>query len=277
MDEASEKLSDLQNPSPSDVENANLAVAEAQQKLHDLLNELTDLAGPDGTKFTNAEIAVAEAIKARDDALETLEDTTTIDEADRNQADLDVAKAKLALLEAQTAVTDAEIALHNAAENSGDQITSKKLEIAKAEADLAAAVLADADAQEDYSDAQKPFDEEEVADLRAKIAEANEDVAVAENQLRRLEIQTEAENRTLKSDLYEARNRYRDAFYMWLGMDISQYEWKASPEEIFADIGTTPAELLAPLPLYGSLDPRRETDPANNVVDNPDTPWTNPS
>ena len=273
VDDATEKLSDLIEPSASDIENAKLAVAEAEQNLSDLLDDLTDLTGLDGGTFSDAEIAVAEAIKARDEALENLENTTTIDDAERNQAELDVAKAKLALIEANVAATDAEIALHNATENSGDQITSKKLEIAKAEAAVAAAVLANADAQEAYADALKPFDEDEVADLRAKIDEAKEDSEIAQNQLRRLEIQTEAENRTLKSNLYEARNTYRDVFYMWLGMDISSYEWKASPEEIFEDIGTTPADLLAPLPLYGSLDPRREEDPATYVVDNPNTPW----
>ncbi len=273
VDDATEKLADLLEPSASDIENAKLAVAEAEQNLSDLLDDLTDLTGLDGGTFSDAEIAVAEAIKARNDALENLENTTTIDDAERNQAELDVAKAKLALIEANVAAIDAEVALHNATENSGDQITSKKLEIAKAEADVAAAVLADADAQEAYAEAQKPFDEDEVADLRAKINEAKEDSEIAQNQLRRLEIQTEAENRTLKSDLYEARNTYRDVFYMWLGMDISSYEWKASPEEIFDDIGITPAEVLAPLPLYGSLDPRREEDPATYVVDNPDTPW----
>ncbi len=273
VDQATDKLADLQNPSASVIENAKLAVAEAEQTLDDLLDELTDLAGLDGTTFTDAELTVAEAIKSRNEALETLEDTTTIDESARAQADLDVAKARLALVEARSAVTDAEIDLHNATENAGDQITSKKLEIAKAEADLAAAAIAHSDAQEALSDAQKPFDEDEVADLRTEITEAEEDVEVAQNQFRRLEIQTDAETRTLKSDLYEARNRYRDMFYMWLGMDISSYEWRASPEEIFADIGATPAELLAPLPLYGSLDPRREDDPANNVVDNPQTPW----
>ena len=273
VDDATEKLADLQDPGDADIENAKLAVAEAEQKLNDLLDELADLAGLGGTTFTNAELAVAEAIKTRNDALETLENTTTIDETAKTQADLDVAKAKLALVEAESAITDAETALHNATENAGDQITSKKLEIAKAESDLAAAVLAESDASEAYTDAQKPFDEDEVADLRSKITEAEEDIAIAQNQLRRLEIQTEAENRTLKSDLYEARNRYRDAFQMWLGMDISDYEWKASPEQIFEDIGKTPAELLAPLPLYGALDPRRENDPATNVVDNPITPW----
>ena len=271
--DAIERLSDLQSPTPVDIENAILAVAEAEKALDDLKGELTDLAGPDGDTFSNAELAAAEATKARNEAQEAYENAKTIDKSALNQAELDVAEAKLALVEAETAITNAEIALRNAVQNAGDEITRKKLEIATADAALAAAVLTQADAQQAYADAQKPFDEDEVAGLRTEIAEAEEDIEVAQNQLRRLEIQTETETRTLTSELYEARNTYRDAFYMWLGMDISRYEWNSSPEEIFADIGQPLDELLASLPLYGSLDPRRGRDPTTFVVDDPDTPW----
>ncbi len=273
VDEATEKLSGMQSPTPADIENAKLAVAEAEKTLNDLTGELTDLTGLDGGTFSNAELAVAEATKARDDAVEAYKNAMTIDKAALNRAELDVAKAKLALVEAESANTNAEVALHNAVQNAGNDIIRKKLEIAKADSDLAAAVLAAADAREAYADALKPFDEDEVEDLRTKIAEAEEDIEVAENQLRRFEIQTEAETRTLSFELYDARNIYRNAFYMWLGMDISKYEWNSSPEEIFADIGKSPEELLAPLPLYGSLDPRRGRDPTIYVVDDPDTPW----
>lgn len=272
LDDANEKLSDLRNPSDIDLENARLEIAEAEKSLNDLVLELEDLTSQKSVALRAAELSANEAAKAHDDAIEAHQDILTIDPSAVNQAELDLEKAKLAVIEADAAVTDAQNALRDAEKNIGDEITRKKLEIAQAEAELAAAVIADADAREAYADAKKPFDEEEVADLQAEIADTEDNLEVAQNQLRQLEIETEAETRKFKSDLYEARNTYQEVFYKWIGMDISEYEWKMSPQEIFADIGRSPQELIYPTTYPGGLT-ELGLGSSSWVTDNPDTPW----
>ena len=272
LETAQEKLSDLLSPTDVDLGNAQLAVAEAEKTLADLKAELTDLTAEQSAAISAAEIAVGEAIKVRDDAREAYEDTLDIDEAAVNQAQLDLEEAKLALIEAKIAASDAENSLLVAQANVANDITRKKLEISKVEAELAAATLDLTDAQEALSDAQKPFDEEVVADLNAQIAEARNDVIVAENQLARLEIEIGADVRKLESELYDARSTYQNVFFKWLGMDISKYQWEYSPDQIFADIGKTLSEIMDPATVAGGLGQRTSAS-SGWVKDDPETPW----
>ena len=272
LETAQEKLSDLLSPTDVDLGNAQLAVAEAEKTLADLKAELTDLTAEQSAAISAAEIAVGEAIKVRDDAREAYEDTLDIDEAAVNQAQLDLEEAKLALIEAKIAASDAENSLLVAQANVANDITRKKLEISKVEAELAAATLDLTDAQDALSDAQKPFDEEVVADLNAQIAEARNDVIVAENQLARLEIEIGADVRKLESELYDARSTYQNVFFKWLGMDISKYQWEYSPDQIFADVGKTLSEIMDPATVAGGLGQRTSAS-SGWVKDDPETPW----
>ena len=272
LEEATEKLSDLQAPSPVILENARLAVVEAEKSLDQLVRELEDLTNQKSVDIRDAQLAVNEAAKAHDDAIEAYQNTINIDQSAISQAELDLENARLDVIEADAAVTDAQNALRDAEENADDEITGKKLEIAQAEADVAAAKIAYTDAQDALNDARLPFDEEEVADLRAKIADTQNDIEVAENQLQRLEIETEAETRKLKSDLYKARDTYQNVFYKWLGMEIAKYEWKMSPDEIFADIGKTLPEIMVPITHTERLEQLSSTS-SDWTVDDPQTPW----
>lgn len=272
LEEATEKLSDLQAPSPVSLENARLAAVEAEKSLDQLVRELEDLISQKSVDIRDAQLAVNEAAKAHDDAIEAYQNTISIDQSAISQAELDLENAKLDVIEADAAVTDAQNALRDAEENADDEITSKKLEIAQAEADVATAKIAYTDAQEALNDARLPFDGEEVADLRAKIADTQNDIEVAENQLQRLEIETEAETRKLKSDLYKARDTYQNVFYKWLGMEIAKYEWKMSPDEIFVDIGKTLSEIMVPITHTERLEQLSSTS-SDWTVDDPQTPW----
>ena len=272
LDDASNKLSDLRNPTDIDIENAKLAVAEAEKSLDQLIDELEDLTSQKSVDLRSAELAVSEAAKAHDDAIEAYQNILTVDQSAVDQSELDLEKAKLAVIEADAAVANAEAALDKATKDIADGITSKKLEIAKAEADLTSAKIAKNDAQDAYEDARKPFDEDEVDDLRDKIADTEDDLEVAEYQLKRLEIETEAETRKLKSALNDARETYQDVFFKWLGMDISNYEWKMSPEEIFADIGKSIYQLIFAYTYPGGL-AELGLESSSWVTDNPDTPW----
>lgn len=272
LEGATEKLSDLQSPSPVSLENARLAVVEAEKSLDQLVRELEDLTSQKSLDIRNAELAVTEAAKAHDDAIEAYQNTISIDQSAISQAELDLENARLDVIEAEAAVTDAQNALRDAEENASDEITSKKLEIAQAESEVATAKIAYTDAQDALNDARLPFDEEEVTDLRAKIAETQNDIEVAENQLRRLEIETEAETRKLKSDLYKARDTYQNVFYKWLGMEIAKYEWKISPDEIFVDIGKTLSEIMVPITDTERLEQLSSTS-SDWTVDDPQTPW----
>ena len=272
LEVAQDKLADLLSPSDLDVGNAQLAVAEAEKTLADLTTELEDLTAQQSAAISAAEIAVGEATNVRDDALEAYEDTLNIDENAVNQAQLDLENEKLAVIEADAAVVDAENALLVANANVGNDITRKKLEISKVEAELAAATLALTEAQEALSDAQKPFDEEVVADLNAQIAEAKDDVVVAENQLARLAIETGADVRKLESELYDAQVIYKNVFAKWLGMDISKYQWEYSPDQIFADVGKALDEIMDPATVSRGLG-QRTTASSGWVEDDPATPW----
>ena len=272
LEAAEDKLSDLLEPDDIAIENAKLAVAEAEKTLADLIQELADQTAQDSNAIRAAELAVNEAVKTHDDAVEAYEDALNIDETEIDRAELDLEKAQLALVEAEAGVTDAGETLHDAEEGVDDEIASKKLEIAKAEADVATAVITLSDAEEALAEAKKPFDEELVADLQEKIAEAENDIQVAEDQLSRLEIETDANIRKLESDLYDARDAYQDVFFKWIGMDIAKYQWEKSPDEIFADVGKTLEEVMNPGTIYGGLGQRNAAS-TGWVEDNPDTPW----
>ena len=272
LDAAKQNLSDLQNPDDLDVENAKLDVEEAEKNLSDLEDQLAELTSNDTAAIRAAELAVNEAAKARDDAVEAYEETLTVDENAVNQAELELEKAQLAQIEAESAVEDAEEELRQAELGLADTTTSIKLEIAKTEAALAAAKLDETEALEALREAQKPYDEDEVADLHSQIAATENDIEVAENQLERLDIETSAENRTLESELAEARNTYKDVFFKWLGMDIAKYQWQKSPDEIFADIGMSLTEIMQPSTVSGGLWVRTSAS-EGWYEDDPATPW----
>ena len=272
MDTAEENLSKLLEPTEVELTNAELAVAEAEKVLSDLLDEHTDLIAEDNAAIRTAELAVAEADQSHADAVEAYEKMLSIDVIAVNQAELDLEEANLALADAEQATLDAEYELRDATENDGNDITAKKLEVAQAEAAVAKAKLELTDAQEAFVEAKKPFDEDEVTDLRKQIADAENDIKVAEDQLRRIEIEASAEVRKLEFDLYEARGEYQNVFFKWLGMDISKYQWVRSPDEIFADIGKTLSEIMAPSTGAEALGQQNSAS-SDWTVDDPQTPW----
>ncbi len=272
LEDAREVLAELVEPPSLDIENAELDVAEARKVLADLKEEFAELTTAESVANRAAELAVSEAAKARDDATDIYEDAINIDTSDINQAELELAEARLALVDAQSDVADAEKGVLEARANLGDGITAKKLEIAEAEAAVAAAKLALTTAQDDLMEARKPYDEEEVDELREQIVEAKEDIRVADNLLKRLAIQSDAEFRVLKSDLYAARDVYQDVFFKWLGMDISGYEWEKSPDEIFADIGISLSDIMVQRPTEGGIWQRNSAS-GGWVADDPETPW----
>ena len=272
LETAEENLSELLEPTDVDLANAQLEVAEAEKALSDLLDEFADMIAKDSAAIRAAELAVNEAAKASDDAIEAYENTLIVDDVAIHQAELDLVNANLALAEAQQAIVDAQKELRDSVENVGNEITAKKLEIAQAEAAVATAKLTLTDAQDAFAEVKQPFDEEEVADLREEIAEAKDDIKLAEDQLRRTEIEVGADVRKLEFDLYSARDTYQNVFFKWLGMDISEYKWVRSPDEIFADIGKTLAEIINPGANPGGPGQRNSAS-ENWFVDDPTTPW----
>ena len=272
LDTAEETLYMLLEPTEVELSNAELQVAEAEKALSDLLDEYADLIAEDNAAIRAAELAVAAAEQSLADATGAYEEMLSIDVIAVNQAELDLEKANLVLAEAEQAILDAEYELRNAVENGDNEITAKKLEIAQAEAAVAKAKLELTNAREAFAEAKKPFDEDEVADLRKQIAEAENDIKVAEDQLRRIEIEASAEVRKLQFDLYEARGEYQNVFFKWLGMDISKYQWASSPDEIFDDIGKTLSEIMDPGTDTEELG-QRNSAPSNWTVDDPQTPW----
>ena len=272
LDTAEENLSKLLKPTEVELTNAELAVVEAEKALSDLIDEYAELIAQDSAAIRAAELAVAEADQSRADAVEAYERMLSIDEVAVNQAELDLEKANLALAEAEKTIMDAENELYDAVENGSNEITAKQFEIAQAEAAVVKAKLDLNDAQEVFAEVKKPFDEDEVTDLRKQITESENDIKVAEDQLRRIEIEAGAEVRKLEFDLYEVQGEYQNVFFKWLGMDISEYQWIRSPDEIFADIGKTLSEIMVPITDTARLE-QLSSASSDWTVDDPQTPW----
>lgn len=268
--DAETKLGDLTAPPQIEVEKAELAVSEALQAVDDARQKWADLQVLDNSEIANAEHALNEAIKESEDAIEAYDDLVKVDVPAINKAELDVEKARLALLEAENADFEAEKTLKDAQNALNDEL-SFNLEVAQAEAEVAAAKLDLVTSEDALAEAEEPYDKEEVTELREKITEAENDIPVAEDQLTQLVIETDSELRDLEEPLKDARDAYQEVFLKWLGMDISMYEWKASPDEIFAHIGKTLTEIMAPRGTRSIW----EDDAASSgwVEDDPDTPW----
>ena len=272
LQKAQERLEELQNPAEVDIENARFAVSQAEKNLADLHDEMEELTTVEDAEFIAAELAIEEAAKAAEDALESYESLLTVEESAINEAILDVSKAELAFKEAEASVANAEKELREAEANIETGITAKELEIAQADADVAAAELSIVKAEDALDEAKNPYEESEVAELNTKIAEAKDDIKVAEDQLEKLEIETSAEYRKLEIDLQDARDGYRDVFLKWMGMDVSKYEYRQSPDEIFADAGKTLPEIMNSVVITGGL-AWEEGRRSGWVQDDASTPW----
>ena len=267
-----QNLLELTDPPQLDVEKAQLAVEQAAQAVVNAENKLDDLTQLNRSDLVAAEHDVNEAIKELDDAEQALNDLRKPDAASINKAELDVEKAELAVVEAEKAVFDAANDLKDAEEAVEDGLSIEILK-SEAEADLAAAELDYASAVDAYEEAEQPYDEEDVEKLRQQIAEAEVDISVAENQLAKLSIETESELSELEHALNDARQTYQDVFLKWLGMDIAVYEWRHSPDQIFAHVGMTLPEIMSPAGGFNRLAERNNVS-SGWLEDDPDTPWS---
>lgn len=268
---AEETLIALTNPPQLDVEKAQLLVEQAAQAVVDAEDKLDDLTQLNRSDLVTAEHQVNEAVKELDDAIQALDDLRNPDAASINKAELDVQKAAQSVVEADKAVFDATNAL-NDAEDAVEDSLSIEILIFEAEAELAAAELDFSSAMDAYEEALQPYDEDEVEDLRLQIAEAEDDIGVADDQLTQLHIEIASELLDVRTALDDAREAYQDVFFKWLGMDISGYEWQASPDQIFADIGETLPEIMYPAHGFNRLAERNNVS-SDWLEDDPDTPW----
>ena len=270
--DAETKLIDLTDPPQIEIEKAVLAIVEATQTVDGAQQQLADLLTLDNSEIADAEHALNEAMKESDDAVEAYEDLVTVDVAAINKAELDVEKARLALLEAETAEIQAQKALMDA-QNALDDELSFSLEVAQSEAEIAAAKLDLVAAKDALAEAAEPYDQEEVDKYLDEIAEAKSDISVAEDQLKQLMIETDSESRDLEDALKDARDAYQEVFLKWLGMDISMYQWEASPDQIFADIGKTLSEIFTPIGGTNRIAQRNSVS-SGWLEDDPATPWS---
>ena len=270
--DAEEQLLALTDPPQLDVEKAQLAVNQAAQGVVDAENNLNDLTQLNRSDLTAAEHEVNEAAKELDDALHALNDLRNPDAASINKAELDVKEAELAVVEAKKAGFDAAVALNEAKEAVEDSLSIEIMK-SEAEADLAAAELEYEAAVEAYEEARRPYNEDDLEELRQQRTEAVSDINVAEDQLARLLIEVDAEVIELEEALGDARDAYQDVFLKWLGMDITVYEWQLSPDQIFAQIGKTLPEIMSPAGGFNRLAERNNIS-SSWLEDDPDTPWS---
>ena len=159
------------------------------------------------------------------------------------------------------------------AQNALDDELSFSLEVAQSEAEIAAAKLDLVAAKDALAEAAEPYDQEEVDKYLDEIAEAKSDISVAEDQLKQLMIETDSESRDLEDALKDARDAYQEVFLKWLGMDISMYQWEASPDQIFADIGKTLPEIFTPIGGTNRIAQRNSVS-SGWLEDDPATPWS---
>ncbi len=272
LSDAEKNFQELRDPPQLDIEKAQLAVDQAAQAVVDAENKLDDLTQLNGSELVAAEHDVNVAVKELDDAVKALNDLRNPDATSINQAELDVKKAELAVVEAEKAVFDAADALNDAEDAVADSLSIEILK-SEAEADVAAAELDYTSAVDAYEEAKQPYDEDDVDELRQQIAEAKGDVGVAEDQLARLTIEVDSELFEIEDELNDARQAYQDVFLKWLGMEITVYEWRHSPDQIFAHIGKSLPEIMSPAGTGSRLADRNDIS-SSWLEDNPDTPWS---
>ncbi len=272
LKDAEEKLLELTDPPQFDVEKAQLAVQQAAQAVVDAENKLDDLTQLNRSDLATAEHDVNVAIKELDDAAQALNNLRNPDAASINKAELDVKKAESMVVEAEKAGFDAANALKDAEDAVEDGLSIEILK-SEAEADLAATELAYSSAVDAYEEAKQPYDEDDLEELRKQIAEAESDVDVAEDQLALLSIEVDSELFELEDALNDAREAYQDVFLKWIGMDITVYEWRYSPDQIFAQIGKTLLEIMSPAGGGNRLAERNNIS-SEWLEDDPDTPWS---
>ena len=272
VSDAETKLDDLINPSKIDIENAELAVLQAEQAITTAQEKLEELQSIESADVVAAEHKINEALKEWDNAFEALADLKATDQSAIVKAESDIEKARLAIVDAQQKLVDAERKLADA-EDLTDVEFEFEVEVSQAEAAITAAKLEIDRAQEALDDGQNPYESEDVADLSERIVEARDDVQVAKDQLAKLEIEDESDEEELVTALNDARTAYQDVFDKWLGMDIAGYEWKASPDDIFAALGKSLAQIMG----FGeSVDRIVFPDPITSswLEDDPNTPWS---
>ena len=257
LEDAQKELREFGVVSDDALAQARIDVLDAQSKLDNAQEDRDTLATPTFTQTAKAESEVTAARVALEDARDDLDKLIDPSESDLAAAQAKVAKAQLDL---QTA-RDALEAL----------LTSNAVTLAEARKAVADAQLAIETAQKEVDDADEtsPPTTERIADLRANIDTANENLAKAQSDLRIAERDAADNIKTAQDDLAKAKDEYADVFLKWIGVDLTPPQRDSAPDDVFASLG---ADLVY---IFDGphIDKMRSQFEIGALQDDPETAW----
>ncbi len=224
--EAEKALDELLNPDQYEIEAAELKIPESDKELRDAKKELEELlADKEPIELENARLDIVKRHKALEDAQKALEELEKFD--------------RTVLINAEVAILNAERNLENHRDALERERSTRHSDLAlvQAKADIAAATYAVAIADEALQDATSGADSKKVMGLRARIAEADDDIELAIQNKKQISDRIKLDQRDSDKKLAESEKNYQDVFLKWLGMNIT--EWGSlAPDDIFQASGT---------------------------------------
>ena len=206
-------------PTPLEVANAELKVANALLGLTEAVETVETLREPTASDIAKAEAAVANAELDLEEALEAVE-------ALRKPTASDIAKA-------EAAVAAARLSLQHATDAVSDFMAPTPLEIEAAEAKVADARVAVDAAQAKLDTLRESPTPEDMAKAQSQVDAAEANLAIARTDLDLARAEWARKIDDAEEALEDAVDDYRAVMTKWLGMDLADEDLDASLDDLF--------------------------------------------
>lgn len=287
---AEDALEDAQTPySDEQIAKAESDVAKAQVALEDAQKELDEFGDVSDDALAQARIDILNAQSQLDKAEEDRDALTTPTLKDVAKAESDVTAARVALEDAQddldeltdplqsaiaaaqAKVAIAQLDLQTARDDLDKLQISNTVALAEARKAVADAELAIETAQKEIEDADEtsPSTTKRIADLRANIDTANENLTKAQSDLGISERDAADKIKTAEDDLTKAKDEYSDVFIKWIGLELTAQQLGSDPDTIFESLGADLAYIFD----GPHIDRMRSQFEIGVLQDDPETAW----
>ena len=206
-------------PTPLEVANAELKVANAMLGLTEAVEDVDTLREPTASDIAKAEAAVANAELDLEKALETVA-------ALRKPTASDIAKA-------EAAVAAARLSLQQAADAVSDFMAPTPLEIEAAAAKVADARVAVDAAQTKLDTLRESPTPDDMAKAQSQVEAAEANLAIAQTDLDLAQTEWARKIDDAEEALEDAVDDYRAVITKWLGMDLADEDLDADLDDLF--------------------------------------------
>ena len=206
-------------PTPLEVANAELKVANALLGLTEAVETVETLREPTASDIAKAEATVANAELDLEEALEAVE-------ALRKPTASDIAKA-------EAAVAAARLSLQQAADAVSDFMAPTPLEIEAAAAKVADARVAVDAAQAKLDTLRDSPTPEDMAKAQSQVEAAEANLAIAQTDLDLAQTEWARKIDDAEEALEDAVDDYRAVITKWLGMDLADEDLDADLDDLF--------------------------------------------